>query len=158
MSYQIVYVLKVKTLVVELALTLFLGIACPATLSGMSGIAIDKGRSCLLRTSNALDGSIMPSAIEMQNQHPATTKTENDNKRLADCDHVENGVTSPCSKPDYVDDNTRMSMQAEELQYTDQEDREGKRKIDFTVLLLLCGCHVFSLSLRNENFHAKNEC
>ena len=73
-----------------------------------------------------------------------------DSKPLVGCDHIETGVSSPCSELEHVDDNTKMSVQAEELQYTDHEAKGVKRKIDLVVLPLLCGCYIFSVSLRNE--------
>lgn len=70
---------------------------------------------------------------------------DKDIKTPVDGDHVETGVSS------YVDKNTKMSVQTEELEYTDQEARRVKRKIDLIVLPLLCGCYIFSVSLQYKS-------
>lgn len=71
-------------------------------------------------------------------------------KALADCDHVEGGDVSACDSARTTDANTKLSLQAEDLHYTDEEAKQVKRKIDLIVLPLLCGCYIFSVSQQQK--------
>ena len=82
----------------------------------------------------------------MQGKPATASAVTKDSKTLADCDHVEASDSSPCEESQNIDVNTKLSLQAEDLQYTDEEAKQVKRKIDLIVLPLLCGCYIFSVS------------
>lgn len=86
----------------------------------------------------------MSSITESHHPRGPATSMEKDTKPPVGGDQVETGSSS------YIDKNTKMSVQTEELQYTDQEAKQVKRKIDLIVLPLLCGCYIFSVSLPTE--------
>lgn len=86
----------------------------------------------------------MSSITESQHPRDPATVMDKDIKSPVGGDQVETGSSS------YIDKNTKMSVQTEELQYTDQEAKRVKRKIDLIVLPLLCGCYIFSVSLPIE--------
>lgn len=94
----------------------------------------------------------MISAIEKEAQAALQTSAAHNSKTTRDCDHVEVTHTSSDEDPQTIDPNTKLSLQAQELHYTDAEAKQVRRKIDLIVLPLLCGCYFFSVSRGSEYF------
>jgi hypothetical protein len=77
----------------------------------------------------------------------STTGKELGSKLDVDCNQVETSTITATGDMDgsQSDDNNKLSAESEEVDYSEEEEKQVRRKIDFIILPLLCGCYIFSV-------------
>lgn len=82
---------------------------------------------------------VMPSAGDISATKHSTESGNMDKEEIhLPTNHVENVTTDQDLDKDHASEST-------EILYTEEEAARVKRKIDFIILPLLCGCYIFSV-------------